>query len=204
MYIQVCTSYVPAVFLGRTSSIPGRIKLYVRYIYMYIPGAHQLAQKNHLGSCSFAWNTSTMLPLGRRQTVEPQDKWHTWDVLETSCIKMTWPEKESKDKNANWHSIDSCWLMLTCKSSFMQRPFYKEPEDHVQLKRSVESPPKSSESMWKHQESAASAAIGVQWDWRQFLVSLEALKTNEAAMELNCAELCWTVHLSNPPNFKYI
>ena len=80
--------------------------------------------------------------------------------------------------------------MLTCKSSFMQRPFYKEPEDHVQLKRSVESPPQSSESMWKHQESAASAAIGVQWDWRQFLVSLEALKTNEAAMELNCAELC--------------
>ena len=155
-------------------------------------------RKFHLGSCSFAWNTSTMLPLGRRQTVEPQDRWYTcWAAgMFWKQVVSKWHglKKNQRKYKANWHSIDIQltfnWLMLTCKSSFMQRPFYKEPEDHVQLKRSVESPPKSSESMWKHQESAASAAIGVQWDWRQFLVSLEALKTNEAAMELNCAELC--------------
>lgn len=197
MYIQVCTSYVPAVFLGRTSSIPGRIKLYVRYIYMYIPGAHQLAQKNHLGSCSFAWNTSTMLPLGRRQTVEPQDKWHTWDVLETSCIKMTWPEKESKDKNANWHSIDiqlthvdSCWLVsqVSCKDHFTknQRTMF------------------NSRDQWSHLLSQANLCGSIKNLRHRLLLasngiggnSLSALKHWKPTKRqwswtvLNCAELC--------------
>lgn len=162
---------------------------------MYIPGAHQLAQKNHLGSCSFAWNTSTMLPLGRRQTVEPQDRWYTcwaagmfWkQVVSTSCIKMTWPEKESKEIQSqltfNWHSIDSCWLV---EVKFHTKTILQRTRGPCSTQE-IESPPKSSESMWKHQESAASAAIGVQWDWRQFLVSL-ALKTNEARG--NGVELC--------------
>ena len=75
----------------------------------------------------------------------------------------------------------------------MQKPFYREPEDVVQiLKRSVELPFEFSKSTWKHQTSAAAAAIGVQWDWRQFLVSLaEAVEITEAhAMELHIVELC--------------
>ena len=190
MYIQVCTSYVPANFLGRTSSIPGRIKLYVSYIYMYIPGAHQLAQiplGQLLLRMEHFHNASSWEAPNRWTSGQMIHMLSCWDVLETSCINMTWPEKESKEIQSQ---LTFNWLMLTCKSSFMQRPFYKEPEDHVQLKRSVESLLSQANlcgsiKNLRHRLLLASNGIGGN--------SLSALKTNEAAMELNCAELCWTV-----------
>ena len=197
MYIQVCTSYVPALFLGRTSSIPGRINLYVSYIYMYIPGAHQLAQiplGQLLLRMEHFHNASSWEAPNRWTSGQMIHMLSCWDVLETSCIKMTWPEKESKEIQSqltfNWHSIDSCWLVsqVSCKDHFTknQRTMF------------------NSRDQWSHLLSQANLCGSIKNLRHRLLLasngiggnSLSALKHWKPTKRqwswtvLNCAELC--------------
>ena len=119
-------------------------------------------------------------------------------VVSTSCIKMTWPEKESKDKHANWHSIDiqltlthvdSCCLMLTCWSQVSHKDHFTKNQRTML----------NSRDQWSHLLSQANLCGSIKNLRHRLLLasngiggnSLSALKhwkpTKHTAMELNSA-----------------
>ena len=163
------------------------------YVYSWSPAG---AKKNHLGSCSFAWNTSTMLPLGRRQTVEPQDRWY-WAAELLGCFgnKLYQNDMAWKRIKGNTKPIDIQltfnWLMLTCWSQVSYKDHFTKNQRTMF----------NSRDQWSHVLSQANLCGSIKNLRHRLLLasngiggnSLSALHwkpTKHTAMELNCAELC--------------
>ena len=165
MYIQICGSYLPAVFFfGRTSSISRRIQSYVSYIQIYMctwcsSGANSAWAAAPLHGIPLqCFLLGGAKPLNLRMI-------HMLRCLEDKLYENDAWER-LKYKNTNWlilTHIDSYWLILTHVDLFQV-----SCKDHFRENQRITSSQRIYES-----KSAAAAAIGVQWDWRQFLVSLD-------------------------------